>query len=368
MKKHFSKRITALFLAVVLLATSAPVIAYAYNKGESSADTKYLFAYFTSNSQYGQQIRFAVSEDGYNYQPLNYNRPIISHEEGTFNPDSPSVNTQLAGSSETSSGYARDPYIFKGSKDDGYYLVATDMDASSGGMHESWAGDTNLVFWHSDDLVNWYQISIFDVADKSGFETTIRAWAPQVIYDSSVGRYMVYWSNYLGNWDEAIYYSYTDDFINFDDPKVLYKASQGAAIDGDIVEYNGKYYLFYKDENNATVGYVTSDSLTGTYSNFTDCTMTDQAVEGNSMYNIAGTDTWILMLDEYVNGSFVFQITNDFENYELMSTDDYSLDGFSPRHGSVVQITNDEYQALLDAYTFTPEIGTTQYVLSLIHI
>lgn len=77
MKKHFSKRLTALFLAVVLLATSAPVIAYAYNKGESSADTKYLFAYFTSNSQYGQQIRFAVSEDGYNYQPLNYNRPII---------------------------------------------------------------------------------------------------------------------------------------------------------------------------------------------------------------------------------------------------------------------------------------------------
>lgn len=170
MKKHFSKRLTALFLAVVLLATSAPVIAYAYNKGESSADTKYLFAYFTSNSQYGQQIRFAVSEDGYNYQPLNYNRPIISHEEGTFNPDSPSVNTQLAGSSETSSGYARDPYIFKGGKDDGYYLVATDMDASSGGMHESWAGDTNLVFWHSDDLVNWYQISIFDVADKSGLK------------------------------------------------------------------------------------------------------------------------------------------------------------------------------------------------------
>ena len=97
------------------------------------------------------------------------------------------------------------------------------MDASSGGMHESWAGDTNLVFWHSDDLVNWYQISIFDVADKSGFETTIRAWAPQVIYDSSVGRYMVYWSNYLGNWDEAIYYSYTDDFINFDDPKCSIK-------------------------------------------------------------------------------------------------------------------------------------------------
>lgn len=364
MKKHLSKRLMALFLAVVLLATSAPIIAFAYNKEESNADTKYLFAYFTSNSQYGQQIRFAVSEDGYNFEPLNYNRPIISHEDGTFNPDSPVMNAQQASSSDSSSGYARDPYIFKGSKDDGYYIVATDMDASSGGMHESWSGDTNLVFWHSDDMVNWYQISVFDVSEKAGFESTIRAWAPQVIYDSSVGRYMVYWSNYLANWDEAIYYSYTDDFVNFDEPKVLYKATQGAAIDGDIVEHNGTYYLFYKDESNATVGYVTADSLTGTYSNFTDCTMTDQSVEGNSMYNIAGTNTWILMLDEYLNGSFVFQITNDFENYELMSTDDYSLDGFSPRHGSVVQITNEEYQALLDAYTFTPDIGTTQYVFS----
>lgn len=364
MKKHLSKRLMALFLAVVLLATSAPIIAFAYNKEESSSDTKYLFAYFTSNSQYGQQIRFAVSEDGYNFEPLNYNRPIISHEDGTFNPDSPVMNAQQASSSDSSSGYARDPYIFKGSKDDGYYIVATDMDASSGGMHESWSGDTNLVFWHSDDMVNWYQISVFDVSEKAGFESTIRAWAPQVIYDSSVGRYMVYWSNYLANWDEAIYYAYTDDFVNFDEPKVLYKATEGAAIDGDIVEHNGTYYLFYKDESNATVGYVTSDSLTGTYSNFTDCTMTDQSVEGNSMYNIAGTDTWILMLDEYLNGSFVFQITNDFENYELMSTDDYSLDGFSPRHGSVVQITNEEYQALLDAYTYTPEIGTIEYMFA----
>lgn len=362
MKKHLSKRLLSLFLAVVLLATSAPLAAYAYTLGTPADDVKYLFAYFTSNSQYGQQIRFAVSEDGLNYEPLNYNRPIIEHSDEIFNPDTAEANKQyISSSSDTSSGYARDPYIFKGD-DNYYYMVATDMDASSGGMHASWSGDTNLVFWRSQNLVDWYQISVFDVRNLDGMQNTIRAWAPQVIWDESANQYMVYWANFRNDWYESIYYSYTSDFQSFSAPAELYHSNDGAAIDGDIVEYNDTYYLFYKDEAAATVGYVTSSSLTGPYTNFVNCTLSDQAVEGNSMFNIAGTNDWILMLDEYVNGSFVFQYTNNFVDYETMSTDDYGFHGFSPRHGSVVQITNEEYQALLDTYTYTPEVGTIEYL------
>lgn len=353
-----------MFLAVVLLAASAPFAAFAYSISTPDENTKYLFAYFTSNSQYGQQIRFAVSVDGLNYSPLNYNRPIIEHCEGIFGEAEPAANTQYASSSSTSAGYARDPYIFKGENGDGYFLVATDMDASAGGMHGSWSGDTNLVFWHSDDLVNWYQISVLDIANNAGFESTIRAWAPQAIYDKDKGMYMVYWANFLANWDEAVYYCYTSDFKTFTQPQELYRAESGAAIDADIAYYGGTYYLFYKDESAGTVGYVTSESLTGPYSGFTNCTLSDQAVEGNSIYNIAGTDNWVLMLDEYVNGSFVFQITSDFKTYEMMDKADYSLSGFTPRHGSVVQISNEEYQALLDAYTFSPEIGTIEYLFT----
>lgn len=364
MKKHLSKRLLSLFLAVVLLAASAPFAAFAYSIGTPDENTKYLFAYFTSNSQYGQQIRFAVSEDGLNYSPLNYNRPIIEHGEGIFGEAETAANTQYASSSSTSAGYARDPYIFKGENGDGYFLVATDMDASAGGMHGSWSGDTNLVFWHSDDLVNWYQISVLDIAQNAGFESTIRAWAPQAMYDKDKGMYMVYWANFLANWDEAVYYCYTSDFKSFTQPQELYRAESGAAIDADIAYYGGTYYLFYKDESAGTVGYVTSESLTGPYSGFTNCTLSDQAVEGNSIYNIAGTDNWVLMLDEYVNGSFVFQITSDFKTYEMMDKADYSLSGFTPRHGSVVQISNEEYQALLDAYTFSPEVGTIEYLFT----
>lgn len=338
MRKTF-KKLLSLFVAAVMISSVIPVfpiVSSAYDVAVSDSDTNYLFAYFTSNSQYGQQIRFAVSKDGYNYTPLNSNKPIV---------------TQTKGDSPNSSGYARDPYIFKGSKDDGYYIVATDMDASPGGMHSGWTGDTCLVTWHSDDLINWEQVSVLDVAKFSGFENTIRAWAPQAIYDSSVGKYMIYWANFLNDWSTGVYYSYTSDFKTFEEPQLLYRAETGSAIDADIIyDGTGTYYLYYKDESNATVGYVTSSSLTGPYSTFVDCTLSDKAVEGNSMFNIAGTDTWIMMLDEYADGGFVFQTTTDFKNFEMMNTSDYSVSRCSARHGSVTHITTEQYDALVEAF------------------
>ena len=394
MKKHLSKRLLSLFLAVVLLATSAPLIAFGYDfssvqeavQAAQDDGTRYLFAYFTSNSQYGQQIRFAVSDDGLNYEPLNYNRPIIEHSDETFNEGSVQANTQYVGTQDTSAGYARDPYIFKGN-DGNYYLIATDMDASSGGEHASWSGDTCFAIWQSSNLIDWYQINVFDVRTLGDFECqdgttrnfnyTIRAWAPQVIWDDAKGAYLLYWSNFTNDWYESIYGIYTTDFKNFDPSSIveMYHAvdSEGintSAIDGDITYYNGTYYLFYKQESTAKVGCVTSNTLTGPYDQGTykDCTFSDDgvAVEGCQVYQIGNSNYYVLMLDEYVNGSFVLGITDDLSslNFEKMATTDYSLRGLSPRHGSVIQISEAEYQLLLDTYTFTPEIGTIQYMFT----
>ncbi|MHB9141975.1 MAG: hypothetical protein ACYC25_08890, partial [Paludibacter sp.] len=38
----------------------------------------YLFVYFTGNRKDEEQIRFALSDDGYNYKALNNNQPVIS--------------------------------------------------------------------------------------------------------------------------------------------------------------------------------------------------------------------------------------------------------------------------------------------------
>ncbi len=67
-------------IAIIALANeedrggkSALAVAAA-DSGKSSAC---LFAYFTGNGPGEERIRFAVSEDGFNYKALNGNRPIL---------------------------------------------------------------------------------------------------------------------------------------------------------------------------------------------------------------------------------------------------------------------------------------------------
>ena len=72
-------------------------------------------------------------------------------------------------------------------------------------------------------------------------------------------------------------------------------------------------------------------------------------VEGSSMYPITGTDTWVMLMDEYGEGRYFAQQTTDFETFEKLRRSDYQMD-FGPRHGSVVAITDAEYDALVAAF------------------
>ena len=42
--------------------------------------TTYLFAYFSGNWPDGEQVRYALSDDGYNYHALNYGRPVVASD------------------------------------------------------------------------------------------------------------------------------------------------------------------------------------------------------------------------------------------------------------------------------------------------
>ncbi len=330
MKFKGSKKFISLFLSLLMIVSSVP--AFAIN-ASAAENTKYLFAYFTGNSQSGQKIRFAVSENGYDFSALNSNQPVVE---------------QTKGSSSTSAGYARDPYIAR-AQNGGYYMIATDMDASKGGMHEGWTGDTCFVVWHSTNLTDWTQVSVIDFRDFSGFENTIRAWAPQFIYDSATGQYMIYISIFFSDWSSGIYYTYTSDFKNFTAPKILFKPDKGAAIDADIVDANGTYYMYYKDESSAKIWVASASSLTGTYTPIKEISsgLSTNDVEGNAMYQIADTGTWVIMLDEYNNGTFAYGTTTDFTNFTKYTGSTSKNALLSARHGSVMQITDTEYKALV---------------------
>ena len=72
------------------------------------------------------------------------------------------------------------------------------------------------------------------------------------------------------------------------------------------------------------------------------------------MYNITGTNAWMMIMDEYSEGTFFAQKTRDFENFRQGQRARYSVNHLKPRHGSGVAISEAEYCALIDAYGVQP--------------
>lgn len=321
--------------AIVIPAKSVTtVVLHDGTTKATSKDGAYLFAYFTGNGQAEQRVRFAVSDDGYNFTPLNGNNAIITQTKGTLS--------------------CRDPYIFKG-QDGYYYIICTDMDAST---NQWWGNSKTMVIWRSRDLINWVDETIIDMSKMMPDNEINRCWAPQVIWDSNEEKYMVYFSlaawPYTGN-GTYLYYCYTDDLLDqskYTYPQLLYKPKDaGASIDGDIIydKRNDTYYLYYKDEAKATICYVKSKSLTGPYldpANPKKAVNTNVGLEGCNSHFITGTDTLVMLADAYGDGYFVVNQSTDFEHFCTLDKNDYTINNCSPRHGSVVAISKAEKSAL----------------------
>ena len=294
-----------------------------------SLSGKYMFCQFVGNRPDEERIHFAVSDDGYNFRPLNKNQPVIIQTKGKK--------------------CVRDPYIMRG-KDGFFYIIGTDMKCTEG-----WTSNHALVTWKSADLVKWTDETIIDMRDFGGeFANTNRAWAPQAIWDEKESAYMIYWANSTEENDvAAMYYAHTTDFKSITKPQLLYRRTGIQTIDGDIVynEKNGCYYMYFKHDEDQTIAYVKSESLTGPYEdNSVVVSLSKEGVEGSSMYPVTGTDSWIMIMDEYGTGRFFMQMTTDMENFKAVSPDNYSFDGVRPRHGSVMAITDEEYDRLVAAF------------------
>lgn len=325
---------TCVVLVLLAAAVSVPVILYSlgyinYAEPVHTEKGGYLLVYFGGNDPEDENIRFALSKDGYNFSPLNNNEPVIEQTLGT--------------------GCARDPHITRGVNGK-YYLVATDMQSNLG-----WTSNHSIVTWSSDDLVHWENETVIDLREI--VEGTNRAWAPQAIWDSEKKMYMIYYSS--SQWlDEAagtstetcLWYAYTKDFRSFEtQPEVLFRTQSDAdCIDGDIVVKDGKYYLYYKDQGLDDICYAVSDSLTGPYTAPENnvVNVRYQGVEGSFVYKLTGTDTYVMIMDSYKNGCFYMQQSEDLVNFKRVNPRDYSFD-FSPRHGAVIAITDSEYAYLV---------------------
>lgn len=295
----------------------------------------YLFSYFTGNGPGEEAIRFAISNDGYHYRALNGNQPVL---------DSKEIST---------SGGLRDPHILRGADGKTFYMVATDLYVPEQGWN-----NFAMVLMKSTDLINWGS-SVVNIPKTfpEEFGDVNRVWAPQTIYDETTGKYMVYFSMRQGKNPDIIYYAYANaDFTALEAaPKQLYfppaDSNTKACIDGDIIPFNGKFYLFHKAEDgDPGIKLAISDKLTEGYKLVSKERVDRQRanVEGSGVFKLNNSDEYILMYDVYTRGTYQFTKSTDLEHFEVIDGD-ISMN-FHPRHGTVMPITKTEMERLVSKW------------------
>lgn len=323
-KQDFLTR--ALATAILLAAVTA-----------TNARNKYLFVYFTGNEPRQEQIRYAISDDGFNYTPLNGGKPIVASDSIAL------------------TGCVRDPHILH-SKSGEYLMVATDMRSSLG-----WASNRGIVLLKSHDLIHWQHHTVHFPEKYAGtaFANVTRVWAPQTIYDKQAGKYMVYFSLLTDDGTipyDRVYWAYANaDFSDLEgEPQALFDF-QAPAIDTDIVQdRTGEYHLFFKTEQEgAHKGirqYVFRDIHAPETWTLLDgfCEQTQENVEGAGVFPLIGGG-WCLMYDCYMSGHYQFTRSTDLRSFRLMA-ETKTAGAFTPRHGTVIQITPKEYKRLRKAF------------------
>lgn len=291
----------------------------------------YLFTYFTGNHISEEAVCYAVSMDGYSYWALNDNKPVI---------DSKVIS---------STGGVRDPHILRCEDGKTFYMVVTDMVSDNG-----WDSNRAMVLLKSTDLVNWSHAVINMQKRYAGQEKLKRVWAPQTIFDSEAGKYLVYWSMKYGDGADVIYYAYANAaFTDLEgEPKPLFiPENKKSCIDGDIVYKDGIYHLFYKTEGHGNgIRVATTRSLTsGQWKEEPDYKQqTTDAVEGAGTFKLIGRDKYILMYDVYMKGKYQFTETTDLKNFKVIDSEVKM--NFHPRHGTIIPITRAELKRITDKW------------------
>jgi Glycosyl hydrolases family 43. len=306
----------------------------------------YLFVHFKEKTTPdGEQVYFALSTDGFNWEQVNGGQPVLWSDQGDKG--------------------VRDHTIVR-TKNGKFYIIATDLSLANhfhGKYQGSWGnitreGSKSLSLWESDDLLNWSEQRMIQLGD----ENFGCLWAPDVIYDQTEEEYVLHWSsshasNDFGN--KAIYYSRTKDFENFTAPQLMYQKEDSGVIDSAIYEDNGKFYRFVKSEANPHgVILQKGDSLTGEYITI-DAFNREMEKLGSSSYEAPtayklSNGKWCLMLDFFgVAGEgqgYVPFIADEFESGRFIRADESFSFPYRFKHGTVLSITMKEYNRIKNGY------------------
>ncbi|HXE54712.1 MAG TPA: glycoside hydrolase family 43 protein [Tepidisphaeraceae bacterium] len=319
----------------LLLAIASPACA-------SAASGGFLFSTFRDETTpLSEQIYFAVSEDGKQWEALNGGGPVLVSNVGERG--------------------VRDSFLLRSHNGRKVWLIATDLSVN---RNRNWkrntrAGSRSLVIWESTDLVHWSPPRLARVAPEGAG----CAWAPEAIYDEETGDYLVYWAstsrddNYS---KQRIWAAHTKDFRTFDKPFV-YVEESNHVIDIDVVRDGDTYFRFTKDDKTKSVSMASSRRLMGPWHEMEQFTAgTGKNFEGPICFQLKPAvggrrPVWCLLLDDVSDrigsGAFGYVpfVSSDLSTGKFTRASDFHFP-YPFRHGSVLPITTAERERLESAY------------------
>ncbi len=301
----------------------------------------YLFPHFT-NGKNGdrEQVWFSVSRDGLNWTDLGGDEPFLSSHIGTTG--------------------IRDPFIIYDKSLKRYFIIATDLCTTKGGSWDDYAerGSRSIVIWESENLIDWTEERLVEV----GIPEAGCVWAPEAVYCEEKESWFVFFASNVREESELahkqrIYGTYTKDFVNFT-PTFKFMEKEISLIDTNIVWDKGWYYRFTKDE---TYKHILVDRCPvlvpekgEDYEKIHSDLLADIfGLEGPECYQLPD-GRWCLIVDRYhTHEGYMPLICDELSSGAFYKPDekDYDFGKREKRHGSVISISDKEYNRLVEFFS-----------------
>jgi beta-xylosidase len=285
----------------------------------------FLFAYFTGNGEDG--LHLAHSADGLTWTALKGGASFLRPQAG--------------------SRLMRDPSIVRG-PDGTFHLVWT----------TGW-WDQGIGVAHSKDLITWSEQAYIPVMAHE--PTAVNAWAPELFWDESSGRFLIFWASTIpGRFPETehsgdpgnqrklnhrMYATTTADFQTYTPTQLFYDGGFNV-IDATIVKAAGVYVMIVKDETKSPVAkkhlrVARAPHALGPYGPASPPISPDW-VEGPSILRVG--DAWMVYFDEYTRHRYGALRSADLERWGNVSDSIRFPPG--TRHGTAFEVPDDIVRGL----------------------
>ncbi|MEU3783004.1 family 43 glycosylhydrolase [Streptomyces sp900129855] len=319
----------------------------------------YMFSYFTGEGTAdGEQLYAALSKgnDPLKWRELNDGKPVLTSTLGEKG--------------------LRDPFIIRSPEGDKFYQIATDLRIYGNGDWDAAqrTGSKSIMIWESTDLVHWTNQRLVKISPDSAGNT----WAPEAYYDTRLGEYVVFWASKLydnaahsGDTYNRMMYATTRDFYTFSEPKVWIDRGY-SVIDSTVIQHDGTYFRLSKDERNNTSSTPNSkfifEEKSDSLLNLSWSPVAEgigkgamNAAEGPLVFKSNTEEKWYAFLDEFGGRGYIPFETTDLASGAWTPSTGYDLPS-KPRHGTVLPVTQAEYDRLLRAYQPDQLVGSVEGV------